>query len=69
MVAELLSLDAAEITTEANLAEDLGFDSLDSCELKLMLEDELEVQIQDEALSTCKTVGDIVALAQKRGQP
>ena len=41
IVAEQLSVDAAEVKPESNFQNDLGADSLDTVELVMALEDEL----------------------------
>ena len=48
-----------DVTEEASLIDDLGFDSLDSVELAIALEDEFEVELPDEFILNVKTVGDI----------
>ena len=44
---------------EADLADDLGADSLAAVELSMALEDEFGVAIDDEDLPKLKTVGDL----------
>ena len=58
IIVETLSADADKITMEANLADDLGADSLDAVELN-MAEEATGVSIPDEELPNMKTVGDI----------
>ena len=60
IIVDTLSCDAAKVTMEARLAEDLEADSLDAVELNMAIEDELGVTIPDEKLAQLKTVGDIV---------
>ena len=45
---------------EADLAEDLGADSLDAVELNIALEEQLGLSIADDDRPNMKTVGDIV---------
>ena len=59
IIVETLSADADEITMEANLADDLGADSLDAVELNMAIEEATGVSIPDEELPNMKTVGDI----------
>ncbi|MEA4893236.1 MAG: acyl carrier protein [Peptococcaceae bacterium] len=61
IILDTLSCDAASITREASLTEDLGADSLDAVELNMALEEAFEVAIPDEELAKMTTVGDIVA--------
>ena len=44
---------------------DLGLDYLDTVELIVEIEDELGIDIEDEAVEHVKTVGDLVREAQK----
>lgn len=48
-----------------NLFEDLGADSLDAVEIILMLEEEFEIEISDDALNEARTVADVIAIIQK----
>ncbi len=61
IVVDTLNCDAADVTEQARLAEDLGADSLDAVELNMALEDAFGQAIPDEELAGMKTVGDIVA--------
>jgi len=54
-----------DIVPEANLQEDLGFDSLDCVELTMSLEEEYTVEISDEDAGGCRTVRDVYALVNK----
>lgn len=60
IIAENLSCALDKVTMEADLAEDLGADSLAAVELSMALEDEFGVAIDDEDLPKLKTVGDLV---------
>ena len=59
IIAENLSCELDKVTMEANLADDLGADSLAAVELSMALEDEFGVAIDDEDLPKLKTVGDL----------
>lgn len=61
IIAETLACDAALVTPEASLKDDLGADSLDSVELVMALEEAFDLTIEEEKLADFKTVGDIVA--------
>ena len=71
IIAKQLDLDAAAITPESRLIEDLHADSLDIVELVMDMEQEFDVEIPDEKLNLknktkIKTVGDIMQfLAEK----
>ena len=61
LIGEQFAVDAEEITMETSFEEDLGADSVDLVELVMAMEEEFEVgEIQEEDLSTLKTVGDAV---------
>ncbi len=59
IIAENLSCELDKVTMEADLADDLGADSLAAVELSMALEDEFGVAIDDEDLPKLKTVGDL----------
>ncbi|HHP7243362.1 MAG TPA: acyl carrier protein, partial [Elainellaceae cyanobacterium] len=56
IVSEQLGVDTAEVKPEANFANDLGADSLDTVELVMALEEEFDVEIPDEAAEGIATV-------------
>ena len=58
----LNQLDVSEdrVTERANLTDDLGADSANLMMLIMDLETEFNMTVEDDALGTIKTVGDIV---------
>lgn len=61
LVAEQFAMEPAEVSMETAFEEDLGADSVDLVELVMAMEEEFEVgEIQEEDLSSLKTVGDAV---------
>ncbi len=61
--------DEANVTASADLVEDLKFDSLDFCELAMALEEEFQIEeITADEMEHVKTVGDVVALVEKKQQ-
>jgi acyl carrier protein len=56
IVAEQLEVDPSEVKPEANFANDLGADSLDTVELVMALEEEFDIEIPDEAAEGITTV-------------
>lgn len=56
IVSEQLSVDETEVKPEANFANDLGADSLDTVELVMALEEEFDIEIPDEAAEGIATV-------------
>ncbi|AHJ28459.1 acyl carrier protein [Nodularia spumigena CS-584] len=57
---QLMSEDEDKITPEANFANDLGADSLDTVELVMALEEEFDIEIPDEAAEKITTVQEAV---------
>ena len=66
LMAEQLGIDKSTITMESEVIKDLGADSLDVVEMLLDLENEYGINISDDAAADLKTVGDIVALIDKK---
>jgi acyl carrier protein len=66
IVAEQLSVEAAEVKPESNFQNDLGADSLDTVELVMALEEAFDVEIPDEAAEGIATVGDAVKFIQDK---
>lgn len=60
IVADQLSVDVGEVKPEANFANDLGADSLDTVELVMALEEEFDIEIPDEAAEKIVTVQQAV---------
>ncbi|HEY9799555.1 MAG TPA: acyl carrier protein [Leptolyngbyaceae cyanobacterium] len=60
IVVEQLSVEAEKVTPEANFANDLGADSLDTVELVMALEEEFDIEIPDEAAEKITTVQEAV---------
>lgn len=54
--------EAALVITTANLATDLGCDSLDGVEIVMALEEEFDIEISDSDHAEIQTVGDLVKL-------
>ncbi|HOR21192.1 MAG TPA: acyl carrier protein [Ruminococcus sp.] len=65
IIVDQLGVDEDEVTTEANIQDDLGADSLDVVDLIRTIEDEYDLSIPDEAVEEIKTVGDIVNYIEK----
>ncbi|MFM7642379.1 MAG: acyl carrier protein [Cyanobium sp.] len=66
IVAEQLSVDAAEVKPESHFQNDLGADSLDTVELVMALEEHFDIEIPDEAAEGITTVGDAVTYIQEK---
>jgi len=65
IVIEHLDADAAAVTLEARLIDDLGADSLDNVELVMAFEEEFDIEIPDDAAETILTIGDAVKFIEK----
>lgn len=66
IIVEKLSCEANEVTREANFANDLGADSLDTVELIMEFEKEFDLKIPDTEAQEIKTVGDAVDYIEKK---
>ena len=62
-----LPIDDSRVVESARMVEDLGADSANLMMLIMDLENEFNLTVEDEALGSIKTVGDIVDYIQKRG--
>jgi acyl carrier protein len=60
IVMEQLEVEADEVKPEANFANDLNADSLDTVELVMALEEEFDIEIPDEAAEQIATVQSAV---------
>lgn len=60
IVTDQLSVEASKVTPQANFANDLGADSLDTVELVMALEEEFDIEIPDEAAEKITTVQEAV---------
>lgn len=59
IVADQLGVEAAEVTKDASILDDLGADSLDVVELVMTLEDAFDIEVPDEAVEEMRTIGDV----------
>ncbi|HSA05892.1 MAG TPA: acyl carrier protein [Candidatus Gastranaerophilales bacterium] len=66
VIVEQLSVEASEVTPEANFTADLGADSLDTVELVMAFEEEFGVEIPDEEAEKILKVQDAVEYIQKQ---
>ena len=60
ILASQFDVDEEEITTETNLIDEFGADSLDVVEVMTSIENEFNIVITDESVHDVKTVSDIV---------
>ena len=60
IIAEVLNIDAEEITMESTFIDDLGADSLDVYQIIMGIEEEFDIEIGDDAAESISTVADAV---------
>lgn len=65
IIVKELKVDAAKVTLEASLKDDLGADSLDAVEIVMDIEDEFGVEIDDTKAEAISTVGDLVTYIEE----
>jgi len=66
MIASQLQVDAASITPESRLVEDLKADSANIMVMILELENQFNIEVEDEVILKLKTVGDIAKYIEAR---
>lgn len=60
MIAKQLKADVKSITPETKLVEDLKADSANIMVMILDMEDNFDITVEDSAITSLKTVGDVV---------
>ena len=65
IVASQLGANKDQITPETSFINDLGADSLDTVELVMELEEEVKINIPDDAAEKIQTVGQAVEVIEK----
>lgn len=63
-----LRVKAEDITMEAELAGDLGINSLELADLVFVCEEKFNIEIEDEDLHNFTTVGDVVRYLENNAQ-
>ena len=61
IIVDKLTVDEAEVTSQAEFNKDLGADSLDTVELIMEFEKAFNISIPDADAEGIKTVGDAIA--------
>ena len=56
IIAEVLNVDAEEITMETTFVDDLGADSLDIFQIIMGIEEEFDIVIEDDMIKEVDTV-------------
>lgn len=65
IIANKLSIDAAEVKPESSFIDDLGADSLDLADLVMAIEEQYEVDFANEDTDQFRTVGDVVTAIER----
>ena len=60
IIAEVLNIDAEEITMDSTFIDDLGADSLDVFQIIMGIEEEFDIEIPNEEAEKISTVADAV---------
>ena len=60
IIAEVLNIDADEVTMENTFVDDLGADSLDVFQIIMGIEEEFDIEIPNDAAENISTVADAV---------
>ena len=60
IIAEVLNVDADEISMDTTFVDDLGADSLDVFQIIMGIEEEFDIEIQNEDAEKIVTVADAV---------
>lgn len=60
VIAEVLNVEAEEITMNTTFVDDLGADSLDIFQIIMGIEEEFDIEIPTEAAEKIVTVGDAI---------
>ncbi len=68
LLMEELRVEESKIALEAELANDLGVNSLELADLILLCEEKFNLTIDDEDLHKFITVGDVVAYLEEKAR-
>ena len=60
IIADVLNVDASDITMETTFVDDLGADSLDIFQIIMGIEEEFDIEIDNDDAENIVTVGDAV---------
>ena len=65
IIADVLSVDPDDITSDTTFIDDLGADSLDVYQIIMAVDDELGIEIDENQAEKIRTVGDAVDLIRQ----
>ena len=68
LFAKKLNIAKDKIKDETKIVEDLGYDSLDTVEMLMNLEEECNITIPDQDAMGLKTLGDVASYIEKLTQ-
>lgn len=60
IIADVLNVDASDVTMETTFVDDLGADSLDIFQIIMGIEEEFDIEIDNDDAEKIVTVGDAV---------
>lgn len=66
LLVDELQIDENDITLEAELAGDLGINSIELADLVMLCEEKFNIEIDDDELHALVTVGDVVNYLEKK---
>lgn len=61
-----MQIDAASITPEAELVNDLGINSLELADLIMLCEEKFRIEINEEDIQSFLTVSDVVSYIENK---
>jgi len=64
LISDELAIDIDKVLPDADLFDDLNFDSLDTVEMVISIENEFDIEIADEDIDDLRTVRQISDLVQ-----
>ncbi len=66
MIAKQLKINVSEVTADKRLVEDLKADSANIMVMIMDLEDEFNITVEDSAITSLKTVGDVIGYIESK---
>jgi acyl carrier protein len=64
LISDELAIDIDKVLPDADLFDDLNFDSLDTVEMVISIESEFDIEIDDDDIDALRTVRQISDLVQ-----
>ncbi len=64
LISDELAIDLDKVLVDADLFDDLNFDSLDTVEMVISIENEFDIEIADDDIDDLRTVRQISNLVQ-----